>query len=298
MKYTEQELIDELHRVSEEHCDGETPTQKDIRKHGKISSGTYQYRFGTWNEALVEANFELRRHRDYSKKDLLDEIKRISNQFCNNNTPTANDMTKYGKYSTNSYLRNFNSWNHALKLCGFDLNHREVTDEEIINDIKRVGCIVDDDPTLSEIEKYGKYSNSLYKSRWGTWNNALKESGFEPNSLWKNSPTGEDHPHWRNGGEDNYGKNWRRQRRKALERDGWECRVTGKAVEDIGMNLHVHHIKPRRKWDIEMDYQEMNSLDNLITLCASIHHQVEGMWQECNVEEFEEKAIEFFDSVT
>jgi hypothetical protein len=37
----------------------------------------------------------------------------------------------------------------------------------------------------------------------------------------------------------------------------------------------------------------MNSLDNLIPLCPSVHHKGEGMWQEKNPIEFEKKVKEY-----
>jgi 5-methylcytosine-specific restriction endonuclease McrA len=292
MKYTEQELIDELHRVSEEHCDGETPRIKDMRNHGKISSGTYSQRFGSWTESIIEAGFEPERHTNYSEEDLLNEIRSVSKEYCEEKAPTAKQMTKYGKYSTNTYLRNFDSWNSALEICGFELNHREVSNESILEDIRRIAEIVDDTPTLSDIDEYGKYSNHLYKSRWGTWNNALVKAGFEGNEFSKNSPKGKDHPHWRGGGEKYFGTSWRRQKEKALERDNYCCRITGKTKEEIGVTPHVHHINPRRNWDTNKEHEEMNSLDNLITLCPSIHHKLEGKWQDCDPDEFEKIAKE------
>lgn len=48
MTYSEDELIDELQRVSEEYCDGETPRERDMREHGEISSGPFKNRFGSW----------------------------------------------------------------------------------------------------------------------------------------------------------------------------------------------------------------------------------------------------------
>jgi hypothetical protein len=57
-KYSEEELIEEIQRVSEEHCEGETPTQRDMAEYGKFAYTTYRKRFGSWNESVEMAGFE------------------------------------------------------------------------------------------------------------------------------------------------------------------------------------------------------------------------------------------------
>lgn len=73
-----------------------------------------------------------------------------------------------------------------------------------------------------------------------------------------------------------YGPNWKTQRRRALARDNHQCRMCGASE---GM-LHVHHIRPFREFNYapgqNENYQEANQLDNLITLCPSCHRQAEA----------------------
>ncbi len=95
-----------------------------------------------------------------------------------------------------------------------------------------------------------------------------------------------------------YGSNWRRQRQKALERDGYRCRVCGAsgrkeadfaaAAHDQsgsnpvrrGITLHVHHKRPFREYGYVKGVNEndldANQLDNLVTLCPSCHRQAES----------------------
>ena len=66
------------------------------------------------------------------------------------------------------------------------------------------------------------------------------------------------------GGNINYrGPNWYKQRRLALERDGYKC-VRCEAAE----RLQVHHIRPYQTFD---NYLEANDLGNLETLCVVCH---------------------------
>lgn len=85
-----------------------------------------------------------------------------------------------------------------------------------------------------------------------------------------------------------YGTNWSKQRQKCLERDDYACRVCGTTQEEVGRDLSVHHITPRREFDGTP--REMNSLSNLVTLCPSCHGSFEGKFTNCQFEEFVENA--------
>ncbi len=90
--------------------------------------------------------------------------------------------------------------------------------------------------------------------------------------------TGEDNPNWNGGYDGEYGHNWPEQREKALERDGHTCQRCGMTLEEHfdkwGCSLHVHHISNKNNFE---DYEEMNALSNLVTLCSSCHKQLEGL---------------------
>lgn len=77
---------------------------------------------------------------------------------------------------------------------------------------------------------------------------------------------------WRGGCVGYRGRNWRKQRRMALERDHYRCQDCGRtAIEEWaerGIELAVHHIRPYRLFD---DYHKANALSNLITLCNICH---------------------------
>lgn len=84
--------------------------------------------------------------------------------------------------------------------------------------------------------------------------------------------TGENNEMWRGGGEYYYGENWRKQRRKARERDNYTCQHCGIKEEDNNKQLSVHHIKLFRSFN--GDYISANKLDNLISLCEPCHRAV------------------------
>ena len=97
----------------------------------------------------------------------------------------------------------------------------------------------------------------------------VRKHGIQTRTPQEAANSGEDHYAWVGGHPAYYGKNWREQRQKALERDGHECRVCGK-----GENLHVHHVHKIRSFS---DPTEANYLDNLVTLCQNCHKKWEGI---------------------
>lgn len=85
------------------------------------------------------------------------------------------------------------------------------------------------------------------------------------------------HPNWKGGGNGSYGKGWNAMRRRALERDGYECVVCSKSKEEIGRNPDVHHIVPVRAFVESDDHEKTDAhfLANLASLCISCHRKAE-----------------------
>lgn len=87
---------------------------------------------------------------------------------------------------------------------------------------------------------------------------------------------GEKHPNWQGGVSRGYGsyrgENWKKQRQKALKRDGYKCIVCGMTndehMEKYGNGLHVNHIEPFHNIN---NYKVANRISNLETLCVKHH---------------------------
>ena len=77
---------------------------------------------------------------------------------------------------------------------------------------------------------------------------------------------------WKGGYLPYYGPNWRAQRRKVRERDGYTCQRCGISEHELGRELDVHHI--RRFGDFK-NYKLANQESNLISLCPICHLVVE-----------------------
>jgi hypothetical protein len=89
--------------------------------------------------------------------------------------------------------------------------------------------------------------------------------------------TGEGHPNWEGGGNGAYGKGWAETRRRALERDDYECQICGKAKAEIGRNPDVHHIVPVRLFAEADGFTKTDAHfpENVVSLCVECHRRAD-----------------------
>jgi 5-methylcytosine-specific restriction endonuclease McrA len=84
----------------------------------------------------------------------------------------------------------------------------------------------------------------------------------------------EEHWMYQGGREYRYGTDWPQKAEAARRRDNYTCRRCG--VEQRRPRLDVHHIRPRREFD--GDLEAANALDNLVTYCRPCHTTVDARW--------------------
>lgn len=293
-RYTDEYLLNLLEDVAEEIPDNEIINTMHIKNYTKHGFSTYIDRFGSFYKALSRSPINLDNH---IEKSLLSEIKRLQKEL--NRVPTQKDMTKHGNFAVNTYYRKIGSYNGALKKSGFEVNYNTYTKQQITSEIERLSQEFFDggSPTQNCFMDNTEMSLETVFNKFGTWNNALEEMGFKRNGAGYNAPSGEDHPHWKEGYDKYYGDSWYFKRKECLKRDNKRCRVCGSECGDSSYfdNPDVHHINPQNNWDVEEEHEEMNDLSNLICLCRSCHRPLEGKWQDSSPEEFAERGRELLD---
>jgi hypothetical protein len=298
-EYTRKELIEEIQRVSEEHCNNETPTVNDVNKYSYYNSGNIKEEFGTFNNGVIEAGFTPnRRKRNYevSREELIMQIDEKFQRFPNYK------LYKRHECSLDEALLQsfFTNWKNFMEENIIDQKWEEYHKNVFLNDVERVRAALDQDSIFLRDYKhfedthhsYGK----VYRLFEDGWETVLDKLGLEQKAI--EHVSGEEH-HWYKHGESrdiDYGSSWNDRLKKDIRgRDGWRCRVCGKSnaenKSETGHQLNVHHIKPHWKWAAE-EHEEMNSPNNLISLCNSCHGRVEGKWQNCDPQEFERRAKE------
>lgn len=148
------------------------------------------------------------------------------------------------------------------------------------------------------VEHHPLVDKSMYEDHFGSWTTAKLEAGMFQHDVGDSVPIDQDeaeddsapiHPY--SGSEFSYGPDWDEVRETILERDREQCRV----CHDDSSELHIHHITPARKFidisdGVSIDYDAMNDVENLITLCPSCHGRFDDRWEDCNPVEFAERA--------
>lgn len=281
-QYSDQDLLDEIRRLREEL--GHVPKYRDMDSEGKFAPVTYNRRFGGWNEALQAAGFPTRDEigldmpNRVSDAQLLDEIERLHDEL--GQVPTKDDMNEFGKHSSSTYIDRFGGFREGVREAGFSPQPRhsrpKYSREELIEELHRLADVVDRVPSMKEMRERGRYSDSVYEYRFGTWGRALEAAEFEdPGQGYR---SGDQHPNWKGGIAVRYTEYWRQQRQKARERDGFCCRTCGETDEHhksrLGRELSVHHIRPVRGFEVT---EEAHRLSNLVTLCQECHNRWEGV---------------------
>ena len=111
-KYTKEQLIYFLKKSAAELK--RTPRIKDMKK---PSVSSYTKRFGSWNNALKEASLKINLKKAYKKNELIENIKILAKELAR--VPRPKDLKgKEWAASYSTYIKNFGSWNSALKEAG------------------------------------------------------------------------------------------------------------------------------------------------------------------------------------
>jgi len=174
-KITDRELLDELHRLSEEL--GRTPSGKEMNQLGKYSKTAYVNHFGSWNEAVVEAGLEPVMELNITREDLLQEIQRLHDQL--DIVPRAKDMQLHGRYDPETYRRIIGGWVISVREAGLTPRYqRDLTQEDILETLQDLRVELGHVPSMSEVTEHSDINSGIIPLRFDSFNTALKEAGL------------------------------------------------------------------------------------------------------------------------
>jgi len=153
-----------------------------MEREGEFGWATYKTAFGSWNNALREAGVEVSNRISIPKSELIEELESIEAQL--GRTPSRHEMDQYGQFDSTTFASTFGTWNEALREAGFEPNERkEIPRSELIDAINRLEDELGRTPIRSDMNKKGEFSGSVYRHRFGSWNNAIIAAGLDPNKI-------------------------------------------------------------------------------------------------------------------
>jgi predicted GIY-YIG superfamily endonuclease len=173
-------LIEEIKSLEEE-C-GKVPTIRMMNESGKFSQSMYDSYFDSWNSAVKSADLETTN--EYRNDDeLLRELKSVAERI--DETPTQRQLREFSDIDPSIIVKRL-GWNNALKKAGLEINKiHKIKKSELISEIQRVASIIGKPPKRDELEEHSEYSWSVFVKRFGSYNDAIREAGFEPENLRK-----------------------------------------------------------------------------------------------------------------
>ena len=127
-----EKLLDDLKRVAN-LINQNTLTFRIYVQKGKFSSDTVCRRFGSWNKALEAAGLEVINTRNNEKEILFENLANVWRDL--GRQPVYRDLGKANgcsKFSSNTYVQQFGSWNKALKAFVAYIEDPAVLKDEII----------------------------------------------------------------------------------------------------------------------------------------------------------------------
>lgn len=188
-EYSDQELLTHLQNLADEL--DKTPSSKDMNEHGDHHTETYRQRFDSWNNALEEAGLEKNRDDprkgtvEERKQHLLDELAELTEDL--GRVPTQKEVRKYTNHSHNTYYKHFGSIKQAVEQTDLDLDTidtsrkthpRSITNDELLEELRRLADELDRPPKVNDIKTKGKYSYTPYRDRFDSHDDALRQAGL------------------------------------------------------------------------------------------------------------------------
>lgn len=286
---TSVDLIDDIRRVASALSQS-TVTQRQYRERGKYDPMTLITRFGSWNQAVMEAQL-VSHEASLSDEVLLADLRRVA-AFVAPATVSKERYRELGKYDVGTFITHFRSWNAALSAAALDHSkHVGIPDERLFDNILRLWEHYGRQPRRRELGRPpSTISPGPYWRRFRSWTVALEQfvefmsereaeidKPFEPAANESDSvaavvlatagaiPDSDERlttlvsgPVHRRGPRDPS----LRLRWKVLNRDHFRCQNCGASPATGGPPLQVDHVIA---WSVGGD----TVLDNLQTLCLT-----------------------------
>ncbi len=134
----------------------------------------------------------------FSDEDLINDLRTVANNLGKNSLKMRDYCKDNGaKYNSKTAIKRFGNWDNTLKkaglegeksLKGMEYGEKEIKDEVLLADLVRVATELNNpNITISDYEKYGKYTHVTMGVRFGSWNKAKEKANLEVTYVINNS---------------------------------------------------------------------------------------------------------------
>jgi|APHM01.1.fsa_nt_gi hypothetical protein len=271
--FSQEDYLEGIRSLAEQI--GGVPTKQDMDDQGRFSHHAYDSNFESWNVALRKAGFEPNREYDTSRQKLLDDLRHLWEEL--DRVPRREDMSEKGPHSAAKYFHPeygfFENWTEALKQAGIEPDFRyDVTEEKVLDDLRRIANEQGRTPTLRMVTEHGKYGAGTIQRLFDEkWVDVVRRAGLTPVQAGNGETDSFD-----------YGEGWNHTKREAVrQRENYSCFDCGVSQEKFSkefnreQSLSVHHVVKAANIT---EPQIRNSKDNLIALCEQCHNR----WESAN----------------
>lgn len=178
---SDEALLDDIHEVSE--TVGRTPSYDEMVEHTSYSMSTYQRRFDTWRNSVIEAGLTPLQNpqtplSDVSKSDISSKMEEMKEESGEVPSSREFEETEYGRWHIEKL---FGSWNEALEYADLEPNMRmDISEKKLREEISRLEKELGNVPSTSDMAKHGKYDPETYRRKLDGWNSTLRQMGLVP----------------------------------------------------------------------------------------------------------------------
>lgn len=134
----------------------------------------------------------------FSDEDLVNDLRTVANSLGKKSLKQSDYCKSNGaKYNIKTAIKRFGNWDSTLKkaglegeksLKGMEYGESKIKDEVLLADLVRVANeIGNPNITISDYDKYGKYTARTMGDRFGSWNKAKERANLEVTYIINNS---------------------------------------------------------------------------------------------------------------
>jgi hypothetical protein len=146
-------------------------TKDEYDKLGRLCSGTFQKRFGSWGNANELAGLKRIRNYQSTANDCITEIKRVAD-LLGTDCISMEDYRPHGQICAETIARRVGSWKSAIEKAGLKLSPHykdSITDDELFENLEQLWEKLGRQPVRKDfIKPLSRYSYDPYPRMFGT----------------------------------------------------------------------------------------------------------------------------------